>query len=75
VTKAATRAAVNVSPEPFSNWFLSVSEDVIAVGISYVALRHPLVASAVAIALLVAIIASASLIVRLVRRRAARTQS
>jgi hypothetical protein len=74
VTKAATRAAVNVSPEPFSNWFLSVSEDVIAVGISYVALQHPLVASAVAIALLVAIIASASLIVRLVRRRVARTQ-
>jgi hypothetical protein len=74
VTKAATRAAVNVSPEPFSNWFLSVSEDVIAVGISYLALQHPLIASTVAIALLVAIIASASLIVRLVRRRAARTQ-
>jgi hypothetical protein len=74
VTKAATRAAVNVSPEPFSNWFLSVSEDVIAVGISYLALQHPLIASAVAIALLVAIIASASLIVRLVRRRVARTQ-
>src|SRR5213080_2574300 len=30
VTKAATRAAVNVSPEPFSNWFLSLAEDVIA---------------------------------------------
>jgi hypothetical protein len=72
VTKAATRAAVNVSPEPFSNWFLSLSEDVIAVGISYLALQHPLVASVLAIALLVAIISSAWLIVRLVRQRAAR---
>jgi hypothetical protein len=74
VTKAATRAAVNVSPEPFSNWFLSLSEDVIAVGISYAALRHPLIAAVTAIALLVAIISSAWLIVRVVRRRVARRQ-
>src|SRR5438093_349611 len=35
LTKAGTRAAANTSPEPFSNWFLSVGEDVLAVGISY----------------------------------------
>src|SRR5262245_39173734 len=28
--KASTRAAVNVSPEPFSNWFLSLAEDAIS---------------------------------------------
>jgi hypothetical protein len=72
VTKASTRAAVNVSPEPFSNWFLSVSEDAIAIAVSYIALRHPYVASGIAIALLVAIISTAALIVRFVRRRAAR---
>jgi hypothetical protein len=74
VTKASTRAAVNVSPEPFSNWFLSVTEDVIAVGISYLALQHPIVASIAAIVLLVAIISSAWVIVRFVRRRVARRQ-
>ena len=74
VTKASTRAAVNVSPEPFSNWFLSVAEDVIAVAISYVALQHPIIASVAAIALLVAIMSSAWLIVRFVRRRVARRQ-
>jgi len=70
VTKASTRAAVNVSPEPFSNWFLSLSEDVIAIAVSFVALQHPIVASAVAIAVLVAIISTAWAIVRWARRRA-----
>jgi hypothetical protein len=75
VTKAGTRAAVNTSPEPFSNWFLSVSEDAIAIAVSYVALQHPYVAAAFAVGLLVAFIATASLIVRAVRRRFARRQT
>jgi len=29
-TKAALRVAANLSPEPFSNWILSVTEDIIA---------------------------------------------
>lgn len=41
--KAASRAVINISPEPFSNWFASISEDILAiVGIS-VALFYPLV--------------------------------
>jgi len=72
VTKAGTRAAANTSPEPFSNWLLSVTEDVVAVGISYAALNHPVAAAAAAIALLALFIATASLIVRWVRRRVAR---
>jgi len=73
VTKASTRAAANVSPEPFSNWFLSLSEDVVAIGLSWIALGHPYAASAIALALLVLVMAFAWLIVRFVRRRAART--
>jgi hypothetical protein len=69
LTKAGTRAAANTSPEPFSNWLLSFSEDVLAVGISYGALRHPMIALTLAVALLVVILACASLIVRAVRRR------
>jgi len=73
VTKAATRAAANVSPEPFSNWFLSVAEDLIAIAISYVALQHPIVASIVAMALLATIVSTAWMIVRWARRRSARS--
>jgi len=72
VTKAGTRAAANTSPEPFSNWVLSLTEDAVAIGLSYGALKHPYAATAVAIALLVAFIAMASVIVGWVRRRVAR---
>jgi len=69
LTKAGTRAAANTSPEPFSNWLLSLGEDALAVGISYGALRHPMVALTVAVILLIAIVCFASMIVRFVRRR------
>jgi hypothetical protein len=72
LTKAGTRAAVNTSPEPFSNWILSFGEDLLAVGLSYGALQHPGHALTIAVALLIAIVACASLIVAAVRRRFAR---
>ncbi len=40
-TKAGTRAIVNTSPEPFSNWGLSISEDVAVFGGLWAALNHP----------------------------------
>jgi hypothetical protein len=39
--KASARAAANVSPEPFSNWVLSLGEDVLAVWLSWLASAHP----------------------------------
>ncbi|HVF41688.1 MAG TPA: DUF4126 domain-containing protein [Pyrinomonadaceae bacterium] len=42
-TKATVRAAANVSPEPVTNWILSVIEDVIAVGAVVLSVLHPLV--------------------------------
>lgn len=75
VTKAGTRAAANTSPEPFSNWFLSLGEDVIAVTISYGALAHPFVALAVAAMLLVVILASATYLIRALRRQFTRRRS
>jgi hypothetical protein len=71
LTKAGARAAANASPEPFSNWFLSLGEDVVAVSISYAALTHPVLALTIAGALLLLILACASLIVRALRRRLA----
>jgi hypothetical protein len=52
-TKAGTRAAANTSPEPFSNFGLSVAEDVTTAGLLWLVLTHPLVALALVIALVV----------------------
>ncbi len=41
LTKAGTRAAANTSPEPFSNWALSLAEDVFVIGLSALALKYP----------------------------------
>src|SRR5262249_15755176 len=41
--KASTRAAVNVSPEPFSNWFLSLLEDGISFLLVWLTTSHPLI--------------------------------
>jgi len=67
LTKTSTRAAANVSPEPFSNWFLSLGEDAFVVGLGYLALQHPAAALVVASVLLVVIGAFALVIVRTVR--------
>ncbi len=69
LTKAGTRAAANTSPEPFSNWLLSLSEDALAVGISYAAVTHPMLALTIAVLLLAVIVACASIVIRAVRRR------
>ena len=68
-TKAGTRAAANTSPEPFTNWALSLVEDVFVVGLGVLALKQPLVAGAVVIAGLIVIAFCARLIYRAVRRR------
>lgn len=39
--KAGTRAAINASPEPVSNWTASAGEDVAVVGGLWAALYHP----------------------------------
>jgi hypothetical protein len=41
--KAGTRLLVNHSPEPFSNIVLSVGEDLVAVGGTWLAINHPIV--------------------------------
>lgn len=53
-TKASARAAVNTTPEPFSNWALSFGEDVLAVWLTWMATVHP-VATTVIVIILVAL--------------------
>lgn len=45
--KAAARIGANLSPEPFSNWILSVAEDVVAVGVTLAAVLAPLLSLAI----------------------------
>jgi len=55
-TKASTRAAVNTSPEPFSNGLLSLGEDTLAVWLTWMATVHP-AATIVIVALLLVLAA------------------
>ncbi|MDQ6966184.1 MAG: DUF4126 domain-containing protein, partial [Mariprofundaceae bacterium] len=40
-TKAGSRALINTSPEPFSNWTASISEDIAVIVGLWTALNHP----------------------------------
>ena len=42
MTKAGSRALINTSPEPFSNWTASILEDLAVIGGLWMALNHPL---------------------------------
>ncbi len=41
LTKAGSRVMINTSPEPFSNWAASITEDVVVIGGLWTALNHP----------------------------------
>ena len=74
LTKASTRAAVNTSPEPVSNWVLSVSEDLFVVGLGALAIAYPVAAFVVASVLILLIVCFLGVISRtawrwFVRRR------
>ena len=47
--KTAARAAVTPSPEPFSNIALSLGEDVLAIGLTWLTTKHPYVGGALAL--------------------------
>ena len=53
LTKATTRAAINTSPEPFTNSIASVTEDVGVAGILYLIVTHPVVTSLVVVGFII----------------------
>jgi len=65
--KTAARAAVTPSPEPFSNITLSLGEDVLAIGLTWLATRHPYIAGTLATTFLVIIVILTRLIIRALR--------
>ncbi|MER6101020.1 DUF4126 domain-containing protein [Streptomyces sp. NPDC001832] len=78
LVKAGTRMGVNTSPEPFSNFAVSMAEDLGVAGIVTFAIFHPLAAAVIAAALLllgmVMLIFLASRIRRFLRRSARRRE-
>ena len=75
LTKTSTRAVVNTSPEPLSNWFLSLGEDLFVVGLGYLTLQYPVAALVVSVGLVGLIIAFASVIIRTTRHWFARRKA
>jgi Domain of unknown function (DUF4126) len=65
--KTAVRAAVTPSPEPLSNITLSLGEDAMALGLTWLATRHPYVAGAIATALVVTVVLLIRLVIRSLR--------
>ncbi|MFZ0733535.1 MAG: DUF4126 domain-containing protein [Candidatus Sulfotelmatobacter sp.] len=65
--KTAARAAVTPSPEPFSNMALSAGEDVLAIGLTWLATTHPYVAGSLATLFVLVIIVMIRLVIKAMR--------
>jgi hypothetical protein len=69
LTKAGTRVMINTSPEPFSNWILSLFEDGFVIGLGVLTLMYPVAAALVVLISLAVMMACAAWIARALRRR------
>ncbi len=58
------RAAVTPSPEPFSNGALSIGEDVTAIGLTWLATRHPYTAAGIVVVGLVFVVLIMRFVIR-----------
>jgi hypothetical protein len=67
-TKATARLAINASPEPFSNWFASVAEDVTVFGSIWLMFNHPIIMLAVLLTFLALVVWLVPKIYRLAKR-------
>lgn len=67
-TKAAVRAAANLSPEPVSNWVLSIVEDIIAIAGTVLAVIAPVLIAIVLVIFLIFFVWFMPKFVRAVRR-------
>jgi Domain of unknown function (DUF4126) len=67
-TKAATRLAINASPEPFSNWAASVTEDITVFGSIWLMFNHPVLMIILVLVFLALVIWLVPKIFRFVKR-------
>lgn len=54
--KATTRLAINASPEPFSNWAASITEDITVLGSIWMIFNHPIIMMVLIVIFLTSII-------------------
>ncbi len=73
--KAGTRAAINASPEPFTNIGASLGEDGLVLGGVWLAFAHPIVALVIVVIAVGLVIWLVPRFIRAVRRQLARVQS
>jgi len=66
--KTAARVAVTPSPEPFSNFALSAGEDALAVFLTWLATRHPIVAATIVAAFLIVIVIVMRWVIRAMKK-------
>ncbi len=74
-TKAAVRAGANLSPEPISNWVLSIVEDIIAIGGTILAVIAPILIAIVLVVFAIFFLVFASKIFRAIRRMISATRA
>jgi hypothetical protein len=55
-TKATARLAINASPEPFSNWLTSITEDLVVLGGIWMIFNHPIVMLILVLAFLATVV-------------------
>jgi len=67
LSKTTTRAVANTSPEPFTNWTLSLGEDAFVVGLGYLALQYPVAALVVTAIACLLIVVFLTVMIRTVR--------
>src|SRR6201995_5887975 len=67
-SKTAVRAAVTPSPEPVSNIVLSTGEDFMAVGVTWLATRHPVIAACIACGFLLMAVITVHWLAKFIRR-------
>jgi lysylphosphatidylglycerol synthetase-like protein (DUF2156 family) len=65
--KTALRAAITPSPEPVSNIALSLAEDALALGLTWLATRHPYTAAVIVLILVIIIVMMTRLVIKSLR--------
>ena len=67
-TKASIRMTANASPEPFSNIFLSIAEDIFTIGLAALAAFHPVMILVIILLFILLLVRLGPKIFRAIRR-------
>lgn len=69
VTKASARVAANTSPEPFTNWLLSILGDIFVFVLGFLALQYPVAALIVTTVVVIVMVMAIRMLLRALFKR------